>query len=190
MNEVLQAFLCQLGASPETIQGAVAVAEPMELPTRHVLLNQGEQPAYCYFLLDGLCHACYLTAEGKQFSKEFYWDQDVLIGFESIINEVPSPFLLETLSASKLLALPVSLLQQWRDQGNPLYLRLLERQLSYKERKERFMLMHSPEERYQLFTSSFPELLSRIADYQIASYLGITPISSAESKNALKKRNN
>lgn len=92
MNEVLQAFLCQLGASPETIQGAVAVAEPMELPTRHVLLNQGEQPAYCYFLLDGLCHACYLTAEGKQFSKEFYWDQDVLIGFESIINEVPSPF--------------------------------------------------------------------------------------------------
>ncbi|MGF1716089.1 Crp/Fnr family transcriptional regulator [Photobacterium chitinilyticum] len=186
MNEVLQAFLCQLGASPETIQDAVTAAEPMELPTRHVLLNQGEQPAYCYFLLDGLCHACYLTAEGKQFSKEFYWDQDVLIGFESLINDMPSPFLLETLSASKLLALPVSLLQRWREQKNPLYIRLLERQLSYKEQKERFMLMHSPEERYQLFTSSFPELLSRIADYQIASYLGITPISLSRIKKRLE----
>jgi CRP-like cAMP-binding protein len=187
MNDVLQAFLSQLGASEETIQEAVAAAEPMELPTRHVLLNQGEKPGYCYFLLDGLCHACYLTPEGKQFSKEFYWDQDVLIGFESLINDAPSPFLLETLSASKLLALPVGLLVQWRAQGNPLYLRLLERQLSYKEQKERFMLMHTPEERYQLFTTSFPELLSRIADYQIASYLGITPISLSRIKKRLEE---
>lgn len=185
MKETLQEFLYQLGATPETIEETLTIAEPMELPTRHILLNQGEKPVYCYFLLDGLCHACYLTAEGKQFSKEFYWDQDVLVGFESLINDLPSPFLLETLSASKLLALPISLLQQWRDQGNPLYLRLLERQLSYKEQKERFMLMHSPEERYQLFTENFPELLPRIADYQIASYLGITPISLSRIKKRL-----
>ncbi|MCW8331854.1 Crp/Fnr family transcriptional regulator [Photobacterium sp. SDRW27] len=187
MKQALQEFLHQLGATPETIEETLALAEPMELPTRHVLLNQGEKPGYCYFLLDGLCHACYLTADGKQFSKEFYWDQDVLVGFESLINALPSPFLLETLSASKILALPISLIEQWREQGNPLYLRLLERQLSYKEQKERFMLMHSPEERYQLFTENFPELLPRIADYQIASYLGITPISLSRIKKRLEE---
>ncbi|WP_299021464.1 Crp/Fnr family transcriptional regulator [uncultured Photobacterium sp.] len=187
MKESLYQFLSQLGATQETIEQAVALAEPMELPTRHVLLNQGESPAYCYFLLEGSCHACYLTAEGKQFSKEFYWDQDVLIGFESLISGQPSPYLLETLSASRLLALPISLLNQWRDEGNPLYIRLLERQLIYKEQKERFMLMHSPEERYQLFAANFSDLQTRIADYQIASYLGITPISLSRIKKRLEE---
>lgn len=186
MKQALQEFLCQLGIAPETIQQALDAAEPMELPTRHVLINQGEFPTHCYFLLDGLCHACYLTADGKQFSKEFYWDQDVLIGFESIIQAQPSPFLLETLSASRLLALPNDLIRHWREQGNPIYLRLLERQLIYKEQKERFMLMHSPEERYQLFMANFPELQPRLADYQIASYLGITPISLSRIKKRLE----
>ncbi len=187
MKESLHQFLSQLGASTETVEQAVSQAELMELPTRHVLLNQGEPPAYCYFLLEGLCHACYLTAEGKQFSKEFYWDQDVIIGFESLISEQASPYLLETLSASRLLALPFNLLKQWREEGNPLYVRLMERQLIFKEQKERFMLMHSPEERYQLFTTNFPELKTRIADYQIASYLGITPISLSRIKKRLEE---
>lgn len=185
MNEELQHFLSHLGASPAAITQALDAAELMELPTRHVLLNQGESPTHGYFLLDGVCHACYLTAEGKQYSKEFYWDQDVLLGFESLLSEQPSPFLLETLSASRLLALPLRLFRTWRDEGEPLFTRLLERQLLFKEQKERFMLMHTPEERYRLFSSSFPALMSRVTDYQIASYLGINPSSLSRLKQRL-----
>ncbi|KPA54773.1 Crp/Fnr family transcriptional regulator [Photobacterium leiognathi subsp. mandapamensis] len=161
---------------------ALAHAQILELPTRHILLNQGQQAEQFYFLLDGLCHACYLTENGKQFSKEFYWDQDALIGFEGLITQSPSPFLLETLSASQLIALPITLIETWRAQGLALYINLLERQLVFKENKERFMLMYSPEERYQLFTQSFAELNFKLTDYQIASYLGITPISLSRIK--------
>ncbi|WP_318488559.1 Crp/Fnr family transcriptional regulator [Photobacterium leiognathi] len=178
----LAEFLQQFGAEQTTIDEALALAQILELPTRHILLNQGQQAEQFYFLLDGLCHACYLTENGKQFSKEFYWDQDALIGFEGLITQSPSPFLLETLSASQLIALPITLIETWRAQGLALYINLLERQLVFKENKERFMLMYSPEERYQLFTQSFAELNFKLTDYQIASYLGITPISLSRIK--------
>lgn len=181
----LVAFLEQLGADAATISDVIAVAEPLDLPTRHILLHQGQTQTHCYFLLNGLCHACYLTEQGKQFSKEFYWDQDVIIGFESLINSEPSAFLLETLSASQLVMLPITLFQQWRQQQHPLYQTLLERQLLHKEHKERFMLMHTPEQRLQLFSEHFPELVGRITDYQLASYLGITSISLSRIKKRL-----
>ena len=181
----LAAFLAQLGADTATINDVIAVAEPLDLPTRHILLHQRQIPTHCYFLLNGLCHACYLTEQGKQFSKEFYWDQDVIVGFESLINDAPSAYLLETLSASQLIMLPITLFQQWRQQQHPLYQTLLERQLLHKEHKERFMLMHTPEQRLQLFSDHFPELVGRITDYQLASYLGITSISLSRIKKRL-----
>ncbi|MFC1503685.1 Crp/Fnr family transcriptional regulator, partial [Pseudomonadota bacterium] len=120
MKDVLNHFLQQLGATSDAAQRIVDQAKLLELPTRHILLNQGEHPCDCFFLLEGVCHACYLTEDGRQYSKEFYWDQDVLLGFESLITGQPSPYLLETLSACQLLALPIELLQQWREQGDPL----------------------------------------------------------------------
>ena len=82
MKTALAQYLRDHGADDETINHALALAEPMELPTRHILLNQGEQPAHAFFLVDGICHACYLTPEGRQFSKEFYWEQELILGFE------------------------------------------------------------------------------------------------------------
>lgn len=190
MKSALAQFLQQHDADQATIDQALAAAELMELPTRHILLNQGEYPEYAFFLITGICHACYLTADGHQFSKEFYWDQDVLIGFESLLTDTPSAFLLETLSASQLLAIPMALVAQWRAERNPIYVRLLERQLQFKEHKERFMLIHSPEERLQLFCDSFPALLSRVTNYQIASYLGITPTSLSRIRKRLSQSNN
>lgn len=167
-------FIQQLkehGFTDNQISQIQNVTSPLELPTRHILVQQGEQAKYAYFVIEGLCHACYLTDEGKQFSKEFYWEQDWMIGFEGLINNQPSPFLLETLTPVSLLCLPIEELQRWRKESNPLYVKLLETQLVYKEAKERFMLLYTPEERYQLFCSSFPDL--ELSDYQIAAYLGV-----------------
>lgn len=183
MTTALTQYLRDHGADEDTINQALALAEPMELPTRHILLNQGELPEHAYFLVDGICHACYLTPEGRQFSKEFYWEQELIVGFESQLAKRPSEYLLETLSASHIQALPLALVEQWKENCPSLYMSLIERQLLFKEHKERFMLIHSPEERYTLFCEHFPELQAQVADYQIASYLGITPTSLSRIRN-------
>ncbi len=176
------------GFSQGQIDELAQIVSPLELPTRHILVNQGEQADSVYFLLEGLCHACYLTESGKQFSKEFYWEQDWIIGFESLINQQAYPYLLETLTPVSLLSFPVEAITQWREQANPIYIKLIETQLLYKESKERFMLLYSAEERYALFCQNFPDLEERLTDYQIAAYLGITHISLSRIKSRIKNR--
>ncbi|WP_070962718.1 Crp/Fnr family transcriptional regulator [Vibrio sonorensis] len=170
------------GFAKGEIQTLLDVSQELELPTRHILTQQGEVPETFYFVVEGICHACYLTEDGKAFSKEFYWEKDWVIGFESLIKQSPSPFLLETLTACHLICIPVEQLNQWKNQGHPIYYKLLETQLLHKESKERFMLLFTPEQRYKLFCEHYPELLSRLNDYQIAAYLGITPISLSRIK--------
>ncbi|OAN19305.1 Crp/Fnr family transcriptional regulator [Photobacterium jeanii] len=186
MKTRLLQFLHQHGVSPQEAEAIAAQAEPLELPTRHILLHQGQEAEHFYFLVEGVCHACYLTEDGKAFSKEFYWEQEPIIGFEALTTSQPSGYLLETLMASRVLTLPITLLEQWRSQRHPLYLHLLERQLQFKEHKERFMLMYSPEERYQIFSEHFSELMLQITDKQLASYLGIAATSLSRIKARLK----
>lgn len=80
------------------------------------------------------------------------------------------------------MSLPIETLRKWRENKYSIYLKLLEIQLMYKENKERFMLLYTPEERYLQFCNSYPNLLERLTDYQIAAYLGITPISLSRIK--------
>ncbi|WP_428775245.1 Crp/Fnr family transcriptional regulator [Vibrio sp.] len=183
-------FLTQLtdqGFSQEQISQLRRVASELELPTRHVLIQQGDEPEHIYLLLDGICHASYLTETGKAFSKEFYWENDWVIGYEALIKQQPSPFLLETLTPATLICIPIDTLRQWRAEQHAIYYKLLETQLMYKEHKERFMLLHTPAQRYTLFREHYPELLDRLTDYQIAAYLGITSISLSRIKSRLNK---
>jgi CRP-like cAMP-binding protein len=188
MDQDLIEQLQSHGFKEDEITSLRDIASLLELPTRHILVNQGEHLSHIYFLLNGLCHACYLTVDGKQFSKEFYWEHDWIIGFESLINQQPSPFLLESLTPVSLLCIPFSALCEWRLKANPLYIKLLETQLLHKESKERFMLLYTPEERYTLFCQNYPDLETRLTDYQIAAYLGITHISLSRIKSRMKSR--
>ncbi|ANQ15968.1 Crp/Fnr family transcriptional regulator [Vibrio natriegens] len=181
--------LTKNGFSEQEAAQLIEHGQELELPTRHILCNQGEFGSHIYFILEGLCHASYLTEQGKEFSKEFYWEKDWVIGFESVINNQPSLYLLETLTACRLFCLPIETLHRWRSDKHSIYLKLLETQLLNKEHKERFMLLYSPEERYQLFCQHYPDLEQRITDSQIAAYLGITAISLSRIKARLAKDN-
>ncbi|WP_408687443.1 Crp/Fnr family transcriptional regulator [Vibrio sp. TBV020] len=183
MLDAFQHQLANNGFTPQEIKQLSDTAKFIELPTRHILLHQGEIASEIHFLTEGICHSAYLTDKGKEFSKEFYWENDWIIGFESLIKQQPSPYLLESLTPCSILSLPIETLRQWRKEKHSIYLKLLETQLMYKENKERFMLLYSPEERYELFCQHYPELLERLNDYQVAAYLGITPISLSRIKN-------
>jgi CRP-like cAMP-binding protein len=190
MNTPFIKQLEQHGFTPAEIDALILIAKPLELPARHRLVDQEKVTDFIYFVLEGICHAGYITEQGKQFSKEFYWEQDWIIGFEGIIKNQPSPYFIETLALTKLLCLPASSVLQWRNESHPLYMKLLETQLMHKENKERFMLLHTPKERYEIFCQRYPHLRVRLSDYQIAAYLGITHISLSRIKARINEKVN
>ncbi|MDA0149516.1 Crp/Fnr family transcriptional regulator [Vibrio sp. LaRot3] len=175
------------GFNTEEIEQINQYATELQLPTRQILVEQGGSAQSIYFIVHGLCQASYLTEEGKSFSKEFYWEQDWILSLEAVIKQQGSPYLIETLTDCHIICLPIDVLKRWRAESHPIYLKLVETQLIYKEQKERFMLLYTPEQRYELFCQQFPDLEQRLNDYHIAAYLGISSISLSRIKSRINK---
>lgn len=58
-----------------------------------------------------------------------------------------------------------------------------------KEKREAELLLNSAPERYQQFLTDYPDLETRVPQYHIASYLGITPESLSRIRSILKEIN-
>lgn len=56
-----------------------------------------------------------------------------------------------------------------------------------KEKRERELLMLSPEQRYRLFLHESPTLVKRIAQQDIALYLGITPVALSRIRGRMAR---
>ncbi|MBX3625213.1 MAG: Crp/Fnr family transcriptional regulator [Rhizobacter sp.] len=56
-----------------------------------------------------------------------------------------------------------------------------------KEKRERELLMLSPEQRYRLFLHESPSLVKRVAQQDIALYLGITPVALSRIRGRMAR---
>ncbi|AQS38659.1 cAMP-binding protein [Shewanella psychrophila] len=152
------------------------------------LFNCGDKTTHVYWLEQGLLCAYFVTAEGKEFCKEFYWQGDVIYGMRSLLGNEPLPYSVVALEPCNLLRLSIAAYRtltvqehQWADYHR----QQLEQHLLIKERKEAFLLLKTPEQRVFAFHRDYDFLLHRIKDYQIASYLAMTPISYSRIKKRL-----
>ena len=66
-------------------------------------------------------------------------------------------------------------------------MQLLIQQLIYKEKKEQMLLLNTPEQRYRYIQSQFPGWESQLTQRDLASYIGITPVSLSRIRQRLNK---
>ncbi len=166
LNHQLESF----GFSHEEAQQLLEVSSPLELPTRHILVQQGEKSNDTYLVLNGLVIESYLTPTQATL-RDSYWPQELILDIDSLLNNTCSKTLLETLTPALLLCVPVSAIQEWRAQHHPLYVRLLERAQLQVTYKQQFLSIYTSQERYQIITEQFPHLVKQVPEYQLATSL-------------------
>lgn len=105
---------------------------------------------------------------------------------ESLLSGQPSDFTLESIESSKLYIMPkeqfLQLIkedQNFKDWFNSL---LLDRFFYYSKHLLSY-LKNKPQERYNDLLKKHPEILLRIPQHYIASYLGITSVSLSRIRN-------
>ncbi|RIV30771.1 Crp/Fnr family transcriptional regulator [Flagellimonas lutimaris] len=157
------------------------------------LLQPDTHVKHEYFVVKGCLSAYYLDKKGNksivQFAIENWWLGD----FDAFYNGVPSKLYIEALEDSTLLAINYNDLQTLFQQS-PIferYFRILVTSAFISLRKRILSsLGKSIKERYLEFCESYPNIEGRVPNYQIASYLGVSPegLSRARRKmKALKK---
>ena len=144
------------------------------------LLREGEVGNEYDFIASGLIRLFYTTQDGKEFNKSFIAEGGIAGSLGSVLRGLPSRFSIEALEPTTVVAIPANIMERfyerhpcWERVGR----RFAESLALKKEKREAAFLLDSAQMRYQQFLSEYPDLENRIAQYHIASYLGITDVA-------------
>lgn len=153
--------------------------ETIHVHARTVLLEEGELARRIYFVQEG-CLRIWLNSDGKEITNQFFFEGSMVASLESFLTEQLSAYTLETIESCTLLVLEkqqFDLLMQtdpaFKDWFNQ---RILDRFLYYSRHLLSF-LKDKPETRYAQLIEHSPQIIRRVPQHYIASYLGITAVS-------------
>jgi CRP-like cAMP-binding protein len=174
--------------TPAEEQEFLSILEHHTFLKKNLLIQPGQKVTKEYYVLKGCLKAYYLDKAGQkhilQFAIEDWWISD----FEAFFNAHPAQLYVECIEDSEVLSLDKSVLED-------LYFRIpkFERFFRLKITKafvalrNRILstLQKDSKTRYLEFCEQYPNLQSRVANYHIANYLGITPESLSRIRKGL-----
>ena len=150
-----------------------------------VLLSEGTIAKECFFILQG-CVMSYYLVDGEVKVTEFFTESHPITPV-SYTTKKPSEYYLECMEDCVIsIGTPESSAELMRKLPRLAALgsKFMEDQLANQRMKYDELVKLSPEERYQNLQKTSPDLLSRVPQYHIASYLGIKP----ETLSRIRKR--
>ncbi len=151
-----------------------------------VLLKAGQVATDAYFCVKGCVHM-YYDVDGDERTTEFYTEGQAVASLYSFINQVPANHFLACVEDCTLVVW--SYAAEKEIFGKYPHLESSCRvsvESDFGEHQEKLadFITKSPEQRYMVLMENRPELLQRVPQYLLASYLGVTP----ESLSRIRKR--
>ena len=148
-----------------------------------VLLLQGQKQQYGYLILEGVLAALHTSAEGGQKCKEFYFQDEFALLYGNWLTDSQALYQIQVVKTAQLIAVPLTALEQpdWQQ----LKQQLISQQLVFKEAKEAFLLLNTPEQRYRYLLAQKPHWLAQLTLTEVAMYIGVSAISLSRIRQRL-----
>jgi CRP-like cAMP-binding protein len=117
---------------------------------------------------------------GTQLWRPFYQANEVIAPVDALVSKEPCQCFIQALESTRLMVANYNVLSE-AGEDKPELLRLEIKMLLTifikSAHREAHLLLGNADQRYRWFCKEYPELLERIPQYHIASFLGITPVS-------------
>ena len=160
-------------------------SEYLSVPSKAILLEEGKVAEKLYLIRKG-CLRLFFYNEGKDITFQFFFEGDFVASFDSLYKRTPSLFYLESVESTELTAI------RREDFYNLINNNLSFRQLYEEKLIDRFhayqqlflsRIKNTPQRRYEELLKEYPNIIQRVPQHYIASYLGITPVSLSRIRN-------
>ena len=165
----------------------------MEVPAKTVLLKDGEVSNKLFAIEKG-CVRVWFNHDGKDLTTQFFFENKTVASMESFRKNIPSPVTIETIEPSILWYIHKKNAQKIIDHISEIpALReqfidaIFERTFDYIKHFISF-IRDTPEQRYLNLLNEHPQLIRRVPQHYIASYLGITTVHLSRIKSKLAKK--
>lgn len=151
-----------------------------------VFLAEGQLMRNSYYVIKG-CVRKYLLKDGEEKTAEFFLENDSITTGPSGLHNNKATYSLECLEDTTLKVIS-SVQEEILYNKFPRFQAMCrvstEKRLEEYQEKFAKFIASSPEERYLDLLENRPELLNRVPQYQLASFLGVKP----ESLSRIRKR--
>ncbi len=156
------------------------------------LLQEGDICKYAYFVEKGLLRTYYIDDKGKEHLLQFAPEGWFITDHDSMYYQKPSAYYIQALEDSTVHQLSNSFFEHLASQNqdfSQFNTRLLHNHISHLQRRIIQLISATAEDRYLSFTQMYPDILLRVPQTMVASYLGITPESLSRIRKDLALRN-
>ncbi|MGH0596429.1 Crp/Fnr family transcriptional regulator [Bacillus mycoides] len=191
MKDILKKYMTKLTTLSEEQQRIIVEELQIEEYKKGtVLLRQGDAPSKCYFVLKGCVRQHCMDESGKEVTSNFYTEEQAIANFNHHKQDKLSP---HTLTCLEDCLVVVGDLYSEKDmykkysQLEEMTRQMIEYNFGEVQEELTLFITSTPEERYKSLLQKRPHLIDRVPQYQLASYLGITPESLSRIKKRLKQ---
>jgi len=150
-----------------------------------VLVNQGDRWNKVYFVERGIVRLFFNTPDGREFNKNFFTEGNFFWPATPATRLHPSLFSITTLEMSYIWVADFALfqkqlmtIQRWEAFALPFAETLADQKIN----REYEFLMFDAKARYLSLLEQDPQLVRRVPDYHLASYLGMTNVTLSRVK--------
>lgn len=151
-----------------------------------ILLKENEVSNAFFFVVSG-CIRLYYMVDGEEKTAFFYTENKFVSSYESFTKQIPSTHYLQAVENSELVVISFenayALLEKY-PKFEFLARVMMEEELSTYQKIISTFITLSPEQRYLHLLKNQPELLQRIPQQHLATYVGV----KAESLSRIKNR--
>ncbi len=156
------------------------------------LLRVNEFCKHTFFVESGLLRQYSIDSKGKEHTISFAPENWFVSDRESVYFGQSSPYYIQALENSEVVLLDAGFIQKlseriptFSDFNN----KLLHNHIRHLQGRINMLLGSSAEERYLEFIGMYPDILLRVPQTMVASYLGITPESLSRVRKELARKN-
>jgi CRP-like cAMP-binding protein len=162
----------------------------IEVPAKTILLEEGEISKRLFIIEKG-CIRVWFNNNGKDITTQFFFENQSVSSIESFVKKFPSPVFIETIEASVLwwihkkdmdvILEEIKEIPALRDRFINM---IFQRTFDYMKHFFSF-IKDSPTQRYLNLIQEKPQIVQRVPQHYIASYLGVSTVHLSRIKSKL-----
>lgn len=164
---------------------------PKKVRKKQYLLQEGDVCKYIAFVEKGALRAYTVSEKGTEHIVQFALEGWLVSDLFSFLTSEPATYNIDALEDAELLLISTaaheSLLQKLPKYETYTRVQLTGAYIAMQRRLTSIISL-SLEERYNYFTSLYPDIIQRVPQHMIASYMGLTPETLSRVRRRLTQK--
>ncbi len=175
-----------------TVEQLVLNCKSLRINKGEFLLQEGQTCKHYFFVESGILRQYSIDSKGKEHVLQFAPENWFVSDRESVYFNQASHYFIQAIEDSIVLQLDENFMLTLSQQHKTFLefnTRLLHNHIRHLQKRITQLLGATAEERYLDFVKIYPDLILRVPQAMVASYLGITPESLSRIRKELARKN-